>query len=128
MVIASFSCRFGARSTDLRTGVERSVRSSLVEAPCSPCPSVSPKMPAPQRGSARAHRQVATSDGPRTLLRLWCRYGRRSRTAVPGGLQRRFSGAEVTTFAGVVAVNDQAAQPLDARPGVPETLAVGGVG
>jgi len=30
--------------------------------------------------------------------------------------------------AGVVAVNDQAAQPLDARPGVPETLAVGGVG
>jgi len=25
-------------------------------------------------------------------------------------------------------VNDQAAQPLDARPGVPETLAVGGVG
>jgi len=25
-------------------------------------------------------------------------------------------------------VNDQAAQPLDVRPGVPETLAVGGVG
>jgi hypothetical protein len=46
----------------------------------------------------------------------------------PDGLQRCFLGAEVSALAGVVAVDDQAEEPFDARSGAFEVLALGRVG
>ena len=46
----------------------------------------------------------------------------------PDGLEGRFLCPEVAALASSVAVNDEAEQPLDARPGAVQVAALGGIG
>src|SRR6266545_8243785 len=46
----------------------------------------------------------------------------------PEGLERRLALAEVAALAPSVAVDDESEQPLDARPGAGEMVALGGIG